>query len=213
MLFFLHILIKTSGISGLLIAALAFSFKKPFLFSLTAFSVSFTYMCLFPHSSFQEVIISHWPSFFHNTPSLTNPSCFSLRFIFFLFITWLHLPSLTAPSAMKSREVVVAAGSGVGVSFMVVPQTLGNIPITVRATTETASDVVTKQLLVKVWGHSIHLCSCVVVYWLGCMPIVYQFFFSVCFFPLFVHIVYPVSSLPGHICLTLVCSFLCHFPS
>ena len=51
---------------------------------------------------------------------------------------------------MKSREVVVGSGSGVGVSFMVVPQILGNIPITVRATTASAADVVTKQLLVKV---------------------------------------------------------------
>lgn len=56
----------------------------------------------------------------------------------------------TAPSGSKSREVVIASGSGVSVSFMVVPQTLGNIPITVRANTPTAADVVTKQLLVKV---------------------------------------------------------------
>ncbi|KAG0723946.1 CD109 antigen [Chionoecetes opilio] len=70
----------------------------------------------------------------------------------FLFADFANEIDQGSPSAMKSREVVVAAGSGVPVSFMVVPQTLGNVPITVKATTAAAVDVVTKQLLVKPEG-------------------------------------------------------------
>ncbi|KAK8376817.1 hypothetical protein O3P69_010030 [Scylla paramamosain] len=70
----------------------------------------------------------------------------------FLFADFANEIDQGSPAAMKSREVVVASGSGMSVSFMVVPQTIGNVPITVRATTTSAADVVTKQLLVKPEG-------------------------------------------------------------
>ncbi|XP_050711944.1 thioester-containing protein 1 allele R1-like isoform X4 [Eriocheir sinensis] len=70
----------------------------------------------------------------------------------FLFADFANEIDQGSPSGSKSREIVIASGSGVSVSFMVVPQTLGNIPITVRANTPTAADVVTKQLLVKPEG-------------------------------------------------------------
>lgn len=70
----------------------------------------------------------------------------------FLFADFANEIDQGSPSKMKKREVVVGAGSGVGVSFMVVPQTLGNIPITVEATAGSAADRVTKQLLVKPEG-------------------------------------------------------------
>ncbi|MPC08389.1 CD109 antigen [Portunus trituberculatus] len=70
----------------------------------------------------------------------------------FLFADFANEIDQGSPAAMKSREVVVASGTGMSVSFMVVPQTIGNIPITVRATTASAADVVTKQLLVKPEG-------------------------------------------------------------
>lgn len=60
------------------------------------------------------------------------------------------MASPVAPSKSKQRQVKVASGSGAPVSFMIVPHTLGNIPIKVTATTDGAVDVVVKQLLVKV---------------------------------------------------------------
>ncbi|KAK8751557.1 hypothetical protein OTU49_009101 [Cherax quadricarinatus] len=70
----------------------------------------------------------------------------------FLFADFANEIDQGSPSGRKQRQVRVVAGSGVPVSFMVVPQTLGTIDITVTATAGPNVDVVTKKLLVKPEG-------------------------------------------------------------
>ncbi|XP_069971751.1 thioester-containing protein 1 allele R1 isoform X4 [Penaeus vannamei] len=73
----------------------------------------------------------------------------------FLFADFANEIDQGSPSKSKQRQVKVASGSGAPVSFMIVPHTLGNIPIKVTATTDGAVDVVVKQLLVKPEGSRI----------------------------------------------------------
>lgn len=81
----------------------------------------------------------------------------------FIFADFANEIDQGSPSGRKQREVKVAAGSGVPVSFMVVPQTLGNIDITVTATAGPNVDVVTKKLLVKPEGTRITVNKAVLV--------------------------------------------------
>lgn len=70
----------------------------------------------------------------------------------FLFADFANEIEQSSPSSNKVRQVKVASGSGTPVSFMIVPQTLGNIEIRVTATSGAAVDVVSKQLLIKPEG-------------------------------------------------------------
>ncbi|XP_071544255.1 CD109 antigen-like isoform X2 [Panulirus ornatus] len=73
----------------------------------------------------------------------------------FLFADFANEIDQGSPSGRKARQVQVAAGGGAPLSFMIVPQTLGSIDISVTATTSSAVDSVTKKLLVKPEGSRI----------------------------------------------------------
>ncbi|XP_064090447.1 CD109 antigen-like isoform X4 [Macrobrachium nipponense] len=70
----------------------------------------------------------------------------------FLFADFANEIEESSPSSSKTREVSVPSGSGAPVSFMIVPQVLGNIEIKVTASSGSAVDVVSKHLLVKPEG-------------------------------------------------------------
>ncbi|KAK4294086.1 hypothetical protein Pmani_033266 [Petrolisthes manimaculis] len=70
----------------------------------------------------------------------------------FLFADFANQIEQGSPARSKTRQVTVAADSGTPTSFMIVPQELGSIDITVTATTGRATDIVKKKLLVKPEG-------------------------------------------------------------
>ncbi|KAK7069614.1 hypothetical protein SK128_027475, partial [Halocaridina rubra] len=70
----------------------------------------------------------------------------------FLFAEFTNEIDQGSPSGSKTRQVEVLSGSGAPVSFMIVPQKLGNIDIKVTASSGNAVDVVSKPLLVKPEG-------------------------------------------------------------
>nr|AEC50086.1 TEP isoform 2 [Pacifastacus leniusculus] len=81
----------------------------------------------------------------------------------FIFADFANEIDQGSPSGRKQRQLKVPAGSGVPVSFMVVPQALGNIDITVTATAGPNVDVVTKKLLVKPEGSRITVNKAILV--------------------------------------------------
>lgn len=70
----------------------------------------------------------------------------------FLFADFVNEIDQGSPSGSKTRQVRVAADSGSPLSFMIVPQELGSMEMTVTATTGQAVDIVKKQLLIKPEG-------------------------------------------------------------
>lgn len=70
----------------------------------------------------------------------------------FLFADFANEIDQGSPSGSKTRQVRVSSGSGAPVSFMIIPKKLGNIDIKATASSGSAVDIVSKQLLVKPEG-------------------------------------------------------------